>query len=70
MKPIFEFVLVPWVFVVVMAAGVATWREKIKRSQRERERGRSVLSWEDELGVLSFIYKICVTNEYMPRVLF
>jgi hypothetical protein len=26
----FELVLVPWVFVVVMAAGVATWREKRK----------------------------------------
>jgi hypothetical protein len=26
-------VLVPWVFVVVMAAGVATWREKRKRKK-------------------------------------
>jgi hypothetical protein len=45
-------------------------RFAMPRSQLERERGLSVLSWEEELGVLSFICKICGTNEYMPRVLF
>jgi hypothetical protein len=59
--------------VVVIAVGVATWREQKEKRFAEanvREKEGDLFCKEEELGVLSSTCKVCGTNECMPRVSF